>query len=84
MSFLFFSVPHREIDVEGDDDTKITPYDAGKAKSVMTECDRHAMFARSEDVSDDWEERISRYIVDCFRISSPRYFSNKTAIKIKI
>ena len=49
------------IDVVGDDEPHRPPYDTAKARAVMTECDRHVMFARSQEVSDeDWEDRITR------------------------
>ena len=35
-------------------------YDQMKAKALMTECERHVIFARAEDTDDDWEDLINR------------------------
>ncbi|KAJ8317336.1 hypothetical protein KUTeg_005240 [Tegillarca granosa] len=48
------------VDVDSVATSSPPPYDMAKARSLMHECDRHVNFARMEDSSEDWEDRITR------------------------
>lgn len=48
------------IDVVETSPAPCMPFDASKARTLMTECERHASFARPEDQLEDWEEKISK------------------------
>lgn len=39
----------------------------GKANTVMNECERHLAIIRVEEIGDDWEDRIIRFL---FNIST--------------
>ncbi|XP_076463994.1 KAT8 regulatory NSL complex subunit 3-like [Babylonia areolata] len=47
------------IDVADAPPTPSMPFDINKARSLMTECERHASYART-DSQEDWEEKISK------------------------
>ncbi|XP_046562745.1 LOW QUALITY PROTEIN: KAT8 regulatory NSL complex subunit 3-like [Haliotis rubra] len=48
------------LDVVSLPSTPTLPYDLTKARSLMSECERHVSFARVEEGTDDWEEQIVR------------------------
>ncbi|XP_067656607.1 KAT8 regulatory NSL complex subunit 3-like isoform X3 [Haliotis asinina] len=48
------------LDVVSLPSTPTLPYDLTKARSLMSECERHVSFARVEEGADDWEEQIVR------------------------
>ncbi|CAG7819388.1 unnamed protein product [Allacma fusca] len=53
-------VEEEDIDVcTPDDDPKI-PYDHGKARQLMKECEKNVNFARIHDVSENWEEDVNK------------------------
>jgi len=37
----------------------VPSFDQVKARSIMNECETNVNFARLEEVSDDWEEKIA-------------------------
>ena len=49
-----------EIDVVCGQTVAPPGYDTAKARAVMSECERYVKLARTEEISDDWEERIVR------------------------
>ncbi|XP_067144031.1 KAT8 regulatory NSL complex subunit 3 isoform X3 [Centruroides vittatus] len=63
-------IPRYQVEPLNDQDTTvgidaipikhIPPYDTTKNRNLMNECERHISFIRSDDTSDDWEERIKR------------------------
>ncbi|CAH1782725.1 unnamed protein product [Owenia fusiformis] len=52
--------PNTNIDVVNMPAHPPVPYDQQKARNVMNECERHVNFARMEEVSDDWEDQITK------------------------
>jgi len=51
-----------EVDVETHPVDPVTQYDATKARNLMYECEKHVNFARPNDVDDDWEQKILRWL----------------------
>lgn len=37
----------------------VPSFDQAKARTIMNECETNVNFARLEEVSDDWEEKIT-------------------------
>nr|KAG5705251.1 hypothetical protein BaRGS_011277 [Batillaria attramentaria] len=48
------------IDVEEVAPTPSMPFDVAKARTLMMECERHAITSRPDDQLEDWEEKISK------------------------
>ena len=55
-----------DVDIETVEPERVPPYDQAKARSLMTECESNVNFARLQDVSEDWEERIANTRSDLF------------------
>ena len=55
---------NNDVDIETVEPERVPPYDQAKARSLMTECESNVNFARLQDVSEDWEERIANTRLD--------------------
>jgi len=56
---------HEEIDTEVDvlslQPQPVIPYDAVKARNLMTQCEKHALVIKPVDAQENWEDHIVRY-----------------------